>query len=108
MNINAIQPDGPGIAIEGQAFGEQPVNVTPEGAQPAEAGSSGQPRKTNGEWWEDSDPGEPEGSCWTCSQCKQSIGLSAMWIRWFQYCPFCGAKLNTEAPGKFAQEHGGG
>lgn len=35
MNINAIQPDGQTIVVEGQAFGEQPVNVTPEGTQPA-------------------------------------------------------------------------
>ena len=51
MNINAIQPDGPEIAIEGQAFGEQPVNVTPEGIQPAEAAAAGEDRKvlTNGD-----------------------------------------------------------
>ena len=29
MNINAIQPDGPTIAIEHQATGETPVHVTP-------------------------------------------------------------------------------
>lgn len=36
MNINAIRPDGPTIAIEGQATGETPVHVTPEGIQFAE------------------------------------------------------------------------
>ena len=40
MNINAIRPDEPTIAIEHQATGETPVNVTPEGIQPAEPGSS--------------------------------------------------------------------
>lgn len=35
MNINAIRPDGPTIAIEHQATGEQPVHVTPDGIQPA-------------------------------------------------------------------------
>lgn len=35
MNINAIRPDGPTIAIEHQATGETPVNVTPDGIQPA-------------------------------------------------------------------------
>ena len=49
MNINAIQPDGPTIAIEGQPYGEQPVNVTPEGTQPAYLGPSMQPLRTNGD-----------------------------------------------------------
>ena len=49
MNISAIQPDGPGIAIEGQAFGEQPVNVTPEGIQPVHLGASMQILRTNGD-----------------------------------------------------------
>lgn len=31
MNISNIRPDNPTIAIEGQATGETPVNVTPEG-----------------------------------------------------------------------------
>ena len=35
MDFNAISPDGPTIAIEHQATGEQPVNVTPDGIQPA-------------------------------------------------------------------------
>lgn len=35
MDINAIRPDGPAVAIEHQATGETPVNVTPEGIQPA-------------------------------------------------------------------------
>lgn len=35
MNIDAIRPDGPTIAIEHQATGETPVHVTPEGIQPA-------------------------------------------------------------------------
>ena len=52
MNIDAIRPNGPTIAIEHQAFGEQPVNVTPEGAQPAEAAAAGGDRKvlTNGDF----------------------------------------------------------
>lgn len=50
MNISAIHPDGPGIAIEHQATGEQPVNVTPEGIQPAAQRQSGK-RKTNGDKW---------------------------------------------------------
>ena len=35
MNYDAIRPDGPTIAIEHQATGEQSVHVTPEGIQPA-------------------------------------------------------------------------
>lgn len=35
MDFNAIRPDGPTIAVEHQATGEQPVHVTPEGIQPA-------------------------------------------------------------------------
>lgn len=35
MNYDAIRPDGPTIAIEHQATGEQAVHVTPEGIQPA-------------------------------------------------------------------------
>lgn len=31
MNISNIRPDNPTIAIEGQATGETPVNVMPEG-----------------------------------------------------------------------------
>lgn len=33
MNIDAIRPDGPTIAIEHQATGETPVHVTPEDVQ---------------------------------------------------------------------------
>ena len=36
MDFNAIRPDDPTIAIEHQATGEEPVNVTPDGIQPAE------------------------------------------------------------------------
>ena len=36
MDFNAIRPDGPTIAIEHQATGEQPVHVTPDGIQPAD------------------------------------------------------------------------
>lgn len=36
MNVNAIMPDGPAVVVEDQPYGEQPVNVTPEGIQPAD------------------------------------------------------------------------
>lgn len=36
MDFNAIRPDGPTIAIEHQATGEQPVHVTPDGVQVGE------------------------------------------------------------------------
>lgn len=36
MDFNAIRPDGPTIAIEHQATGEQAVHVTPDGIQPAD------------------------------------------------------------------------
>ena len=36
MNIEAIRPDGPTIAIENQATGETPVNVKQEGWTPPE------------------------------------------------------------------------
>lgn len=49
MNISNIRPDNPTIAIEGQATGETPVNVTPEGIQPAYLGPSMQPLRTNGD-----------------------------------------------------------
>ena len=65
MNVNAIRPDGPTIAIEHQATGEQPVTVTPEGTQPAapgpyaeltaqlQASAAGKDKKvlTNGDRW---------------------------------------------------------
>lgn len=47
MNISAIHPDGPTIAIEHQATGEQPVNVTPEGIQPADQPETTTKRMTN-------------------------------------------------------------
>ena len=31
MNISSIRPDNPTIAIEGQAIGEEPVNVSQDG-----------------------------------------------------------------------------
>lgn len=36
MNISRIQPDGQTVVVEGQAYGEQPVDVTPEGIQAAQ------------------------------------------------------------------------
>lgn len=35
MDFNAIRPDGPTIAIEHQATGEQAVHMTPDRIQPA-------------------------------------------------------------------------
>lgn len=58
----------------------------------------------DGEWWENSDPGEAPGSCWECSVCQNSIGLDAGWVQLFEHCPFCGARLNTEAPEQYARE----
>ena len=50
----------------------------------------------DGEWWENSDPGEERGSCWECSVCQNSIGLDAGWVQFFEHCPFCGASLDTK------------
>ena len=58
----------------------------------------------DGEWWENSDPGEERGSCWECSVCQNSIGLDAGWVQFFEHCPFCGVSLSTEEPERYARE----
>ena len=55
----------------------------------------------DGEWWENSDPGEAPGSCWECSVCQNSIGLDAGWVQFFEHCPFCGASLDTAQPEQY-------
>ena len=57
-----------------------------------------------GEWLENSDPGEERGSCWECSVCENNIGLDAGWVQWFEHCPFCGVRLSTEEPERYARE----
>jgi hypothetical protein len=46
-------------------------------------------------WIEDSDPGEPIGSHWACSECNICFGEpTAREI--FKYCPHCGARMDGE------------
>ena len=58
----------------------------------------------DGEWRENSDPGERRGSCWQCSVCENSFGLGPDWVQWFEFCPTCGAKLDTADPERYAAE----
>lgn len=57
-----------------------------------------------GEWLENSDPGEKPGTCWQCSICDNSFGLDAGWVQFFEFCPTCGARLDTAAPERYAEE----
>ena len=53
--------------------------------------------RETGKWIEDSDPGEPIGSHWTCTSCRHCFGVNAASSYGLslvlKYCPNCGAKM---------------